>query len=104
MIIVENRIIPFPGYKAITIWPFIFVRKGCKMSARDINHESIHAKQQLEMLWLPFFVWYLVEWVIRLFLKGNAYYNIGFEKEAYDNERKTKYLQTRKHFAWIKYL
>jgi len=40
MKIIYNKIIPFKGYKAMAIWPFIFARK--KLSEIDINHEKIH--------------------------------------------------------------
>ena len=52
MKVIYNKIIPFKGYKAITIWPFIFARK--KLSEIDINHEKIHLAQQLELLNLKF--------------------------------------------------
>jgi hypothetical protein len=38
-----------------------------------------------EMLYIPFYLWYGVEWLVKLFCKGNAYRNISFEREAYDN-------------------
>ena len=59
----------------------------------------IHWKQQMEMLIIPFYVWYFIEWVIKLFKYGKkAYYNISFEREA--NQRS----EYRKPFAWIKYI
>lgn len=36
--------------------------------------------------------------------KGNAYRNISFEKEAYDNENDMDYLDKREHFSWIEYI
>jgi hypothetical protein len=38
-----------------------------------------------EILYIPFYLWYGVEWLIKLFYKGNAYRNLSFEREAYDN-------------------
>lgn len=32
------------GYKAITLYPFIFVKKGAKFSDVDLNHENIHGE------------------------------------------------------------
>jgi len=102
MKIVYNNIIPFDGYKAITIWPFIFVRKGVELNEVDINHEEIHGKQQVEMLVIPFFVWYLLEWAVKLvFGKGNAYHRISFEREAFENEKDMNYLEKRRAFAWL---
>lgn len=104
MIKVENFLIPFRGYKAITLWPFIFIREGCPFYQVDENHEKIHGRQQLEMLIIPFYLWYLIEWVIRLFLPGRAYKNISFEREASENEGNTSYLKHRKFWSFIKYL
>lgn len=96
MKIVRNSIIPFKGYKAITIWPFIFVREECSFDEVDLNHENIHGKQQLELLIIFFYLIYLVEWIIK------GYRNISFEREAYGNEDNLNYLKTRKHYAWLK--
>lgn len=105
--IIYNTLIPFRGYKAMAIWPFIFARskyEDAGLSDKDIRHEAIHLKQQGEMLVLPFFVWYMAEWFVRLFMKGRAYRNISFEREAYANEADENYLSRRKHYAWIHYL
>lgn len=57
-----------------------------------------------EMLYVFFYLWYVIEWLIRLFGKGNAYRNISFEQEAYSNDDNMKYLDIRKHYAWFKYI
>lgn len=70
-----------------------------------INHELIHWKQQIEMLILPFYLWYIIEWFIRIFINGrDAYVSLSFEREAYSNEKNLDYLKNRKSYAWIKYL
>jgi hypothetical protein len=69
-----------------------------------VNHESIHAAQMWEMLVVGFYLWYGVEWLIRGLMPGDAYYNISFEREAYNNMYDLDYLHHRHHFAWIKYL
>ena len=56
------------------------------------------------MLYVFFYLWYFIEWIIRLFRKGNAYKNLCFEKEAYNNEDDLTYLATRPSFAWWWYL
>lgn len=104
MKVIYNNIIPFKGFKAINLFTFLFVRKGCYMSEKDFNHEKIHSEQMKEMLFIGFYIWYLVEWIVRLFGKGNAYRNLSFEKEAYDNEGNLTYLDTRKPYAWLDYL
>lgn len=82
----------------LAFWPFIFVPKNAIVTPELLNHERIHLRQQLELLIIPFYVWYLLEF----FTKG--YYNISFEKEAYGNDKNLEYLKTRKIFSFIKYL
>ena len=104
MKVIYNNIIPFKGFKCINLFGVLFVRKGCFMSEEDLNHERIHTAQMKEMLYVGFYVWYFIEWLIRLFVKGNAYRNLWFEKEAYSNEDNLTYLATRPRFAWWKYI
>ena len=94
MIIVKNNIIPFGGYKAITLWPFIFTKS--ELTDIDINHERIHRAQQLELLVIGFYIIYGIEWLFK------KYRNISFEKEAYSNENNLDYLKTRKHYSMWK--
>ena len=104
MRVVYNNIIPFKGFKAINICTFLFVRKGVRLSDKLLNHERIHTAQMKEMLFIGFYIWYFVEWLVRLFGKGNAYRNISFEQEAYDNDDDLTYLDNRKPFEWLKYI
>lgn len=104
MKVIYNKWIPFKGFKCLNICSILFVRKGCFMSEKDFNHEAIHTAQMKEMLYVFFYLWYFVEWIIRLFRKGNAYRNLGFEKEAYSNDDNLSYLDTRPMFSWWKYL
>ena len=107
-----DRIGLFMKIGGITLWPFIILREIYDISppwrrkaARIINHESIHIKQQEEMLILPFYIWYVTEWIIKVpiyFSFQKAYRNISFEREAYDNDDNLSYLSDRKHYAWIK--
>ena len=94
----------------VTLWPYIVLRERYnstkywkRKAARIINHESIHIKQQEELLILPFYLLYVTEWFVKLFFYGKkSYYNISFEREAYDNDDNLSYLNTRKKYAWIK--
>lgn len=131
MIIVRNTIIPFRGFIAITLWPFIFVRRQtCTRFTNDVlRHKRIHGRQQVEMLlvgtvvsdilavsgcgwWslhaLPLFLWlYGLEYLLGLFCFGNskaAYRAISFEREACDNEPDALYLDKRRPFASLRYL
>lgn len=85
----------------------IFVRRNARLTFGLVNHESIHCRQQRELLYLPFFVIYTVEWLVRFALCFNsmrAYYNISFEREAYANGKNSEYLMHRKPYAWLSYL
>jgi len=104
MKIIYNNILPFPGFKAINLFGVLFVRKGCTMRDTDLNHEAIHTAQMKEMLYVFFYLWYVIEWGLRLFKKGNAYRNITFEQEAYNNQSYLMYLKERQSFAWLDYL
>ncbi len=86
------------GIRALAFFPFIIVPSTTIIDDVLINHERIHLRQQLEMLVIPFYIWYL----IALYRKG--YNNISFEKEAYANEINLNYLKRRRIFAFIKYL
>lgn len=95
MIKVKNSIIPFRGFKAITLWPFVFYRE--EMNTVDWNHEAIHGRQQIELLFVGFYLCYFVEWAVK------GYDQISFEKEAYVNEANLEYLKGRRWFAqWRK--
>ncbi|NLZ46719.1 MAG: hypothetical protein GX896_08515 [Clostridiales bacterium] len=103
MKIVRNKFIPFAGYKAINLFGVLFVRNNAKLSEIDLNHEKIHTAQIKELWYVFFYLWYVIEWIIRL-PKGNAYRNISFEREAYDNEKDLNYLKSRKRFDFAKYI
>lgn len=101
--IIENNIIPFKGFKAINLFGIIFKRKDTKpMAKKDINHENIHTTQMKELLYIPFYIIYLLEYIYWLLLFKNfnlAYRCISFEREAYANEYNFKYLNSRKHYS-----
>lgn len=130
--VIYNDLIPFKGFKAITILPFIFARKSAKwLKDYVLNHESIHLRQQLEVLilsafiialliclfdlswwWmlvslLVYYAWYGTEWLVRLAIykdKNKAYCNIAVEQEAYINQYDFTYLDNRKAFAWVRFI
>ena len=104
--LVFNKLIPFNGFLAMTLWPFIFVREELAKAYSVIvnNHEHIHAEQQKELLvvgaalaligfvfglgwWALLFVpiflwWYFLEWLIRIPIEGSS-------RQAY---RKTEFI------------
>lgn len=106
MRVVENKYLPPKGFFAINLFGTIFVRKGnrARVEPIDINHEKIHTAQMKELGYLLFYVFYLIEWLIRLSMRGNAYRSISFEREAYAHQSDYTYLCHRKHYSWLKYL
>jgi hypothetical protein len=105
-IIVWKYLIP-KGFHGITLFPFIFLNDSkLKQDSVVITHEKIHLQQQLELLVLPFFIWYVLEFVYRLLIHRNrktAYYAISFEREAYHNEKDLNYLEKRTVWSFLKY-
>lgn len=107
LIIVSRYLIP-KGFSGFTFFPFVFLRyKKDKENLVLLNHERIHIRQQLEMLVVPFFLWYFTEYVFRLLQfrdRRKAYHNISFEREAYLNDNNSNYLSNRKLYSFFKYL
>ena len=103
MKIVSNRFVPFPGFKAVNLLGVMFVRRGFRVTEVDIRHEQIHTRQMLELGVLPFYVLYVVGWLVRLPMRGEAYRSISFEREAYAHEHDADYLRRRHHYAWLHY-
>ena len=95
---------PIQGVKAINLFGVLFVRKDAVLSDVDINHEKIHTEQMKELLFVFFYLWYVIEWFIRLFKEGNAYMNISFENEAYFNQDNLNYINERKRFSFLDYM
>ena len=101
-----RRVTLFKWVNGMVIWPFLLVQD--KKSMEDpvfMNHEKIHERQQLEMLIIPFFIWYLIEYcVLRLKYKHDrAYRNIVFEREAYVMECDLDYLKSRRTLSFMKF-
>jgi hypothetical protein len=107
MILISKYIVP-KGYLGITIFPFVVLKtKDLKLNPTLINHENIHKRQQLELLVIPFYLVYGIEFLIRLIQYKNwdlAYRNISFEREAYTNELHLDYLKHRTFWRFLKYL
>lgn len=108
MILVVNKYILAKGFKGVSLWPFVVMRS--KAYAKDrvfINHERIHLQQQKELLILPFYIWYCLEFCFRFIQFRNyylAYRNISFEREAYTNDKNLNYLRKRRFWNFTRYI
>lgn len=94
--------------RGITLAPFgIYFRNDISDNVelyRILNHEKIHWKQQIELLIIFFYIWYIIEFLIlKIKYKKEAYINISFEKEAYLNQKDMSYCRGRRRFEFLKY-
>lgn len=112
MKVIYNSILPFRGFIAINLFGVVFVRKKYKQYAntfimkQTLNHESIHTAQMRELLFIPYYLLYLLEWIYRLTTPPmkTAYRDISFEREAKANQQNFDYVEQRKPYSFIKYL
>ena len=107
MIVIVFKYLTPKWVRGITLFPFIVLSE--KLDKNDsvlLNHERIHLRQQLEMLVIPFFVVYVIEFLLGYLKYRNwqkAYKNISFEREAYINEKDLHYLKQRSFWRFLKY-
>ncbi len=106
IVLVIKYLIP-KGFRGLTVFPFVFLlNKKDKVNPVLLNHEKIHIRQQVELLVVFFFIWYGIEFLVRMIQCKNrreAYYNISFEREAYANEKDLDYLKKRSFWNFLKY-
>ena len=91
----------------MNIWAVSFgIWVWCRGTIGSISkrHETIHFKQQLELLFIFQWILYGLFWLIGLFIYGNSkdsYRNNPFEREAYMNQLDH---YDRKLYSWLKYM
>ena len=98
--------VTFLWVDGMALFPFILTRRKAP-GVIFVNHECIHLRQQMEMGIIPFYIWYLAEYLIRRAQYKNhylAYLHISFEQEAYRNEENLDYLKGRKFWAFLRYI
>ena len=113
MKVVYNSIIPFGGFKAVTIGKWIFCKYGTVLTPVDINHEAIHWEQYKELLIVGFPIVYVFLYLVELVrcsvnpergrienirrngLSKRAYRSIALEREAYEHEEDAEYIAHR---------
>jgi hypothetical protein len=107
IVIVFKYLIP-KGFRGFTFFPFVILSdEKDKSHGILLNHERIHIRQQLELLIVFFFVWYILEFLLGLVKYKNrreAYHNISFEREAYSNEKDLHYLKQRSFWNFLNYV
>lgn len=103
--IIVSKFLVRKGYAAMAIFPFIFFKKKEYINPIRLNHEKIHIRQQLELLIVFFYLWYLIDFIVKYAKYRNwktAYRNIIFEREAYSFEKDLNYLEKRKFYNFIR--
>lgn len=91
----------------LNLFGTFWVRDPSWVDKYVINHERIHTAQERELLFIPFYIIYLLEWLVRCIQYRNsdkAYYNISFEREAYTHGNDLTYLKNRKLYSWVKFI
>jgi len=90
---------------ALSFACFVFCRG--EISKTTTRHETIHYHQQLELLFVGQWMLYAIFFLIGLarYRSGKrAYTENPFEREAYRNEKKTKYLERRPLWSWASHI
>lgn len=94
------------GY-CLNLFGTLWARRTDWIDRDVINHERIHNAQMRELLFIPFYIIYIIEWLVRLLQHRNAhraYMAISFEREAYAHGHDHTYLHRRPRFAWLRRL
>lgn len=104
MKVIRNRLLPIgKRYGAINLFGVLFAKRDMRLTLEVINHERIHTAQMRELLYIPFYILYVLEWLWRVIQsRGDtykAYKQISFEREAYDRGPDLSYLPRRPRFA-----
>ncbi|MDE6337593.1 MAG: hypothetical protein K2L34_13600 [Muribaculaceae bacterium] len=103
--IVKTRLMP--KKYCLNLFGIYFTRDKTWINKYVVNHERIHDAQQRELLYIPFYILYILEWLFRLLQYRNqpeAYMNISFEREAYAHGDNLSYLQHRRPYSFLRYL
>lgn len=89
-------------------YPFIYITPRIVNDKKQfnvvVNHERIHHAQQIELLVVPFFIWYFLEYAYYLILTFDsyeAYRKVRFERECYHYDHDPRYLSRRKPYAYL---
>lgn len=94
------------GPDGMALFPFILVKQP-NPGAVLLNHERIHLRQQAELGIFLFYIWYVLEYLVRRLQYRQhyrAYRNISFEREAFANEQDLAYLTSRRWGTFWKYM
>lgn len=94
--------------RAFAAFPFIVFRSEEEIVPWIINHELIHFKQQVELLFVGSLLLTILETLYGFLFLGKSWKSIylwrAMEQEAYLNHHNQEYLKTRKPFSTFRYI
>ena len=98
---------PLARWKMLLLWRWLLVRPGYGLSQQVYTHEGIHLCQMREMTAAGFYLWYAVEYAVKLVAAMSwerAYRSVSFEQEAYGNEGDVTWCDARPRRYWKQYV
>lgn len=116
MVIVSRRLVIFFAWfsgfsktaKAVTVFPFIFVRSKDELIPWLVTHEKIHIRQQMELLFIGAVFMHFFEVLYGFLVLRMSWYETylwcSTEQEAYRNQNDVDYLKNRRIFAQFYYV
>lgn len=116
MKLIRTKFLRLIGKKYITTPWVIYASPKAIILDNDLRHEEIHQRQQRELLFFGFILWYGIEWFLRFaihliqHLKGEKfsyhkiYRSISLEKEAYYHDADLFYTDSRQPYSFLFYL
>ncbi len=94
--------------KLLRSFPIIGFKDESFETQRIINHEQIHFRQQIELLFVGEIIFRLIErFYLQVILSKSSldsYKLCSFEQEAYLNQDDPHYLKNRRLFSFVKYI
>ena len=105
-----NPLLPVKGYSFMNICAIMFTRSEDyikRMSQATVTHEKTHTKQILEMGIVFFYLWYVLEWFVRLFIDKNghtAYRNISPPSPPTSAAEHPEYKRKTFSYGWLKWI
>ena len=97
----------FNYYTGLSFFIFVWISRLEKDEVRLMRHETIHFRQQVEMLFIFHWLFYALFYLVAR-MKGHphwiAYRHNPFEIEAFNNDANVNYLKERQPYKWITYV
>jgi len=106
-LIIAPKFVKFLGknIEAITLFPIgIYLADSIYLEDKKLlNHEFTHWQQSKELLGIFFYLFYGLEFILKLPFYGKyTYFNVSFEREAIYFE--TALIAYRKPYNWLYYI